>query len=215
MRRSADRAHGRHGPRSPHGCDDAKHECRLTGAGEVLRLASRCPSRAPGGVLPRPESASSYHGRPPAIHGRLGTHPPVRATGTDLLRLRHGQQRARNRSCPCLTPHGNQPRPSRSGQLPRLTHRRRLSSRRDDRSGPAVDAGGCPEPAMDGRRPDVGAGRGDIRLGIPLWPRWATPGSPWASVSPNADLFRARDHARPLPHPRRRTDAAIPSTRLR
>ena len=26
---------------------------------------------------------------------------------------------------------------------------------------------------MDGRRPDVGAGRGDIRLGIPLWPRRA------------------------------------------
>ena len=27
---------------------------------------------------------------------------------------------------------------------------------------------------MDGRRPDVGAGRGDIRLGIPLWPWRAT-----------------------------------------
>ncbi len=46
-----------------------------------LRYGPRCPSRAPGGVLPRPESASSYHGRPPAIHGRLGAHPPVHATG--------------------------------------------------------------------------------------------------------------------------------------
>ena len=34
--------------------------------------------------------------------------------------------------------------------------------------------GVCSQPAMDGRRPDVGAGRGDIRLGIRLWPRWTT-----------------------------------------
>ncbi len=57
-----------------------------------------------------------------------------------------------------------------------------LTSGRDDGSVPAVDAGGCPEPAMDGRRPDVGAGRGDIRLGIPLWPRRAAapqPAVPW------------------------------------
>ena len=48
-----------------------------------------------------------------------------------------------------------------------------LFRKRDDGSKHAADAGGCPEPAMDGRRPDVGAGRGDIRLGIPLWPRRA------------------------------------------
>ena len=51
-----------------------KHSWRACARGP-LRSRPRCPSRAPGGVLPRPESASSYHGRPPAIHGRLGAHP--------------------------------------------------------------------------------------------------------------------------------------------
>ncbi len=46
------------------------------------------PVARPGGCAPQPESASSYHGRPPAIHGRLSAHPPVHATGSDVRRLR-------------------------------------------------------------------------------------------------------------------------------
>ncbi len=59
---------------------------------ELLRCDPRCPSRASGDVLPRPESASSYHGRPPAIHGRLGAHPPMHATGQNVRGFRHGER---------------------------------------------------------------------------------------------------------------------------
>ncbi len=69
-----------------------KHSWRACARGP-LRSSPRCPSRAPGGVLPRPESASSYHGRPPAIHGRLGAHPPMHATGSGVRRLRYGEQK--------------------------------------------------------------------------------------------------------------------------
>ena len=71
-----------------------------------------------------------------------------------------------------------------------------LFRKRDDSSGPAADAGGCPEPAMDGRRPDVVAGRGDIRLGIPLWPRRAARAPPvlwlWLRASRASAALRAR-----------------------
>ena len=65
-----------------------------------------CPSRAPWGVQPRPESASRYHGRPPAIHGRLGAHPAVHATGSDARRLRYGRSAAVPQTMPW---HGQRP----------------------------------------------------------------------------------------------------------
>ena len=44
---------------------------------------------------------------------------------------------------------------------------------------------------MDGRRPDVGAGRGDIRLGIPLWPRRAAR-TPFAHAAVRTKQKKAR-----------------------
>ena len=125
------------------------------------------------GVLPRPESASSYHGRP-AIHGRLGPHPRCTRRARGVHRLR-GDQEPSAGEAQGATPSGAGPIAnqvvgahlaaisggSRASALPRT------SCRRDDSPEPAADAGGMSRADMDGRRPDVGAGRGDIRLGIP------------------------------------------------
>ncbi len=192
-------AHAGRCPRSsPRGGGGAKPEgrvssarCQVPGAESwCLFVLSRAARRAHRGACspgrsPRPVTTA---GRRPSMAGWEHT-PRCTRRASCIRRLRHGEQQRLLPASPATGPRScaqRSPVLRFSGSAREQRWRQEVvdrhdgptffavgSSRADDGSGPAVDAGGCPEPAMDGRRPDVGAGRGDIRLGIPLWTRRA------------------------------------------
>ena len=128
-------------------------------------LAVRAKQSSPGlraarpayrGCAPPAVSASCCQ-RPGAGHPwpALRT-PPVRGTGSGLHRLRNGgQRRSRLGESGSATTHA-------SRQCPAV-----LATGSPQQSDPSRMQGGWPEPAMDGRRPELGAGQRRFRLVIP------------------------------------------------
>ena len=157
----------------------------LAGLASRLRDGVRGPSRTQGVCSPG-ISASCSHCRPPAIHGRLSAHPlcarrAVAMVGSGNDR-RQQQQLQQLQQQPQPQPQPKRQRPQQGTQRSRrqpLANGRAGQNRKDSvrqvwrlpgprgRWCPVRAQGGCPEPAMDGRRPEVGAGQRRFRLGIP------------------------------------------------
>ena len=184
-----------------------------------LRGGVRGPSRTQGVCSPG-ISASCSHCRPPAIHGRLSAHPLCarRAVARSGLgkdrgqqqqqRQQHAANRTSNASISSRATAIAAAAATGSGETGSGRNRAvrvRCLSRPRERWCPVRAQGGCPEPAMDGRRPEVGAGQRRFRLGIPpaSAPGRRSPKTPTRTLPPDGrkTFLTSSQHRQPRRRP--------------